>query len=201
MELTLTRETPLSARAAAEGLLGSLVIPRSWNCSASTGSFSTVVMTEPPWLPVAPKTTSIFIEAMLRFLKAQTKSKVRNEMKVLRSKGGSTLCCNQVKLGSVRRQSLYIHFHTKARSHEHLWKLKPLKQQVINGVKQLLRLRKPSPRVGWRIGPKTPHPFLAKPPSSYRTPLFILRSTDPFNCQTSPPRLPNCRPKRDLPDR
>jgi hypothetical protein len=64
-ELTLTSFTPFSANATADGFEGSLVIPMIWNCSAEMGSLRTELMTEPPWLPVAPKTTRIFLDDIL----------------------------------------------------------------------------------------------------------------------------------------
>jgi len=55
------------ARAAAAGLRGSLVTAWMWNSAVNEGSLTIVLMTEPPWLPVAPKTTRIFLEAMSSF--------------------------------------------------------------------------------------------------------------------------------------
>lgn len=52
----LFSSTPLWERAWAAGLEGSLVIPRILNSLDKTGSTRICLMTEPPWLPVAPKT-------------------------------------------------------------------------------------------------------------------------------------------------
>ena len=57
---TVTHSTPFSVRALALGFDGSLVIPRILNSSAALGSPRTDLITEPPWTPVAPKTTRIF---------------------------------------------------------------------------------------------------------------------------------------------
>jgi hypothetical protein len=57
--LTLTISTPLAESACAAGLLTSRVTPRSLYSLERTGSASTALMTEPPWLPVAPKTVNI----------------------------------------------------------------------------------------------------------------------------------------------
>jgi len=55
--LTDTISTPFAARACAFSLEGSLVMPRILNSFAVRGSARTDWMTEPPWFPVAPKTT------------------------------------------------------------------------------------------------------------------------------------------------
>lgn len=54
---TLTTSTPLSFKAWLAGFDGSRVIPLILNCWDKTGCSSTPLITEPPWLPVAPKTT------------------------------------------------------------------------------------------------------------------------------------------------
>ena len=59
-----TVSTPLASRALALGLEGSRVMPRILNSLAVWGSLRMDLMTEPPWLPVAPKTTTIFLLAM-----------------------------------------------------------------------------------------------------------------------------------------
>jgi hypothetical protein len=64
-ELILTSFTPFSAKATADGFEGSLAIPMIWNCSAERGSLRTELMTDPPWLPVAPKTTRLFLDDIL----------------------------------------------------------------------------------------------------------------------------------------
>jgi hypothetical protein len=63
--LTLTKETPFSARATAAGLEASLVTPRTSNLELVDGSSRIVLITEPPWLPVAPKTTIIFLDDII----------------------------------------------------------------------------------------------------------------------------------------
>lgn len=40
------------------------MIPRSLNSLAAEGSDRTELMTEPPWLPVAPNTTKTFLSDM-----------------------------------------------------------------------------------------------------------------------------------------
>ena len=57
--LTLTSSAPFSARALADGLELSLVTALILNSCAKVGSARICLMTEPPWLPVAPKTVMI----------------------------------------------------------------------------------------------------------------------------------------------
>ena len=60
-----THSTPLAVKACALGFEGSRVMPRILNSLAVLGSFRMDLMTEPPWLPVAPKTTRIFFAVMM----------------------------------------------------------------------------------------------------------------------------------------
>jgi hypothetical protein len=53
----LTTSTPSWARGWAEGAVGSRVTARSLYCLESSACSGLVVMTEPPYWPVAPKTT------------------------------------------------------------------------------------------------------------------------------------------------
>lgn len=64
---TETSSQPWSASAFALGLEGSRVTARILNCAAALESPRMDLMTEPPWTPVAPKTTMIFFpsEAIL----------------------------------------------------------------------------------------------------------------------------------------
>jgi hypothetical protein len=57
---TETSSQPWSASALALGLEGSRVTARILNCAAALESPRMDLMTEPPWTPVAPKTTMIF---------------------------------------------------------------------------------------------------------------------------------------------
>ena len=41
-------------------------MPRIWNSLAVLGSPRTALMTEPPWLPVAPNTTKSFLSAIFK---------------------------------------------------------------------------------------------------------------------------------------
>jgi hypothetical protein len=61
--LTETTSQPLLARAWEEGLEGSRVMARMANWEAALGSARMDLMTEPPWFPVAPKTTRSFFAA------------------------------------------------------------------------------------------------------------------------------------------
>lgn len=65
-ERTEMSSAPWSASFLAFGFVGSRVTARIWNCSAALESLRIDVTTEPPWEPVAPKTTRIFLDAMLR---------------------------------------------------------------------------------------------------------------------------------------
>lgn len=56
---TETSSTPLAASALAFGLFTSRVIPRILNSLDKAGSARMASTTEPPWLPVAPKTVMI----------------------------------------------------------------------------------------------------------------------------------------------
>ena len=56
---TVTISTPAAAISCAAGLLVSRVTPRSFHFFDRAGSARMVLMTEPPWLPVAPKTVRI----------------------------------------------------------------------------------------------------------------------------------------------
>ena len=62
---TSTHSTPFFASAWALGLDGSRVIPLILNSLAVRGSFKTDLTTDPPWTPVAPKTTRIFCDDMV----------------------------------------------------------------------------------------------------------------------------------------
>lgn len=55
-QLTETTSTPLAAKAWAAGLEESRVMPLIVNSFERTESARTASITEPPWLPVAPKT-------------------------------------------------------------------------------------------------------------------------------------------------
>jgi hypothetical protein len=76
LRFTLTTSIPCSATAIAAALEGFLVTARSWKHSLVTGSASTALMREPPWLPVAPKHTSIFFGAMAEEI---LRWKIKNE--------------------------------------------------------------------------------------------------------------------------
>jgi hypothetical protein len=58
VEHTILISTPLLAKSLAAGLESSRVMPRRVNSLERIGSARTALMTEPPWLPVAPKTVS-----------------------------------------------------------------------------------------------------------------------------------------------
>jgi hypothetical protein len=61
----LTTSTPRAARDWPDGLEGSRVIARSLNSFESTGWARTTLMTEPPWVPVAPKTVRSLLMMVL----------------------------------------------------------------------------------------------------------------------------------------
>lgn len=63
-----THSTPLAVKACALGFDGSRVMARILNSPAVLGSLRMDLITEPPWLPVAPKTTRIFFAAMIEIL-------------------------------------------------------------------------------------------------------------------------------------
>lgn len=64
---TLTTSAPCSRSAFAANLLGSLVTALTLNCREVRGSFSRAFATEPPWMPVAPNTTTVlgWVEVIL----------------------------------------------------------------------------------------------------------------------------------------
>jgi hypothetical protein len=64
-QLTATVSAPRLSKALADGLEVSRVTPRTAHDSLIFESPRTALTTEPPWIPVAPKTTRIFLLAIV----------------------------------------------------------------------------------------------------------------------------------------
>lgn len=62
--LTDTVSAPRLSKAFAEGFDTSRVTPRTVKASLVLGSPRMALTTDPPWVPVAPKTTRIFLDAI-----------------------------------------------------------------------------------------------------------------------------------------